>query len=78
MSPDVIEKRAVAIATRPSWLHDETKAWISAETARTLAALPFTNQAFADVMRAAKASRRNLRNPAGYVIKKLQEAGGAK
>lgn len=77
ISPEKVQERAEAIAKRPAWMTDETKAWITPETALELAKLPFTNPQFVAVLKAAKASRKTLSNPAGYVIKQLKRAAGA-
>lgn len=50
--------------------------WVDrGETARRLAALPFTTGQWAQVMREARKSRNTLENPAGFVIRRLEAAG---
>jgi len=75
LSANQIEYRAVAIATKPGWV-PEDKPWITEAKAKALAALPFKGDVFKRVLREAKASRKTLTNPAGYVIKRLEEAAG--
>lgn len=72
--PDKVQERAEAIAKRPAWMTDENKPWITPAKAQELARLPFKNDQFIGILKAAKASRKTLKNPAGYVISQLEKA----
>jgi hypothetical protein len=72
-----VQERAVAIATKPGWV-PEDKPWITEAKAKALAALPFKGDVFKRVLREAKASRKTLANPAGYVIRRLEEAAAGR
>jgi len=72
-----VQERAVAIATKPGWV-PEDKPWITEAKAKALAALPFKGDVFKRVLREAKASRKTLDNPAGYVIRRLEEAAAGR
>lgn len=60
---------------RPDWV-PEGKPWLDREACERLASLGLTTEQVREVMREAKDKRNVLKNPAGYVLKKLSRIVG--
>lgn len=78
LTGEEVEQRRAWLAKRPDWL-PEGKPWIEPGVAAELASMPALMPENVNVVfKAAKDSRSQLKNPAGFIVKRLREvaAGG--
>ncbi len=70
------EKAAEALSRQPEWV-SEGKGWLSREAARSVIAMRLPNETVAAAVRACWRSRKNIDNPAGWIIAELRKAAEA-